>query len=69
METPEAKVRIERKFVPKDWSFEDALAFVRAHKAMFREVYPPRWVNNLYFDTTDFRFYREHVQGSARRVK
>lgn len=69
MDALRTKLRIERKFVPVGYSLNDALALVRAHPAVFKEVYPPRWVNNLYLDTPDFRFYREHVHGSAHRMK
>jgi len=62
-------LRYERKFVPDGFTQEALLGLVRHHPALFREVYPERCVNNLYFDTRDLRHYTDHVNGSANRVK
>ncbi|MDH7502039.1 MAG: polyphosphate polymerase domain-containing protein [Verrucomicrobiota bacterium] len=69
MQADGLKLRVERKFVPEALSLDDALTLVRQHPALFRETYPPRCVNNLYFDTPDLRLYREHVQGVSHRTK
>jgi len=69
MQADDLKLRVERKFVPEALSLNDALTLVRQHPALFREAYPPRWVNNLYFDTPDLRLYKEHVQGVSHRTK
>ena len=61
--------RYERKFVPDGLTVAEVQALVRRHPAGFREVYPPRTVNNLYLDTPGRRHYREHVNGLANRVK
>jgi len=45
------------------------LACVRQHPALFREAYPERPVNNLYFDTPGLRHYFDHVSGAACRQK
>lgn len=42
---------------------------IRLHPAGFREVYPPREVNNLYLDTPGRTDFREHVQGVCARSK
>jgi hypothetical protein len=42
---------------------------VRTHAAHFREAYPPRIVNNVYFDTPSLSDYRTHVNGAAVRSK
>jgi hypothetical protein len=39
------------------------------HPALFREAYPERPVNNLYFDTPTRRHYFDHVNGAACREK
>ncbi len=62
-------LRYERKFVPDGFTQESLLGLVRRHPALFREVYPERCVNNLYFDTQDLRHYTDHVNGAANRVK
>jgi len=69
MTNPVPLLRYERKFIPDGFSREALLALIRSHPAMFREVYPERCVNNLYFDTQSLRHYTDHVNGAANRVK
>jgi len=69
MTTASTHLRYERKFIPDGLGLAEMLALVRVHPAMFREAYPERPVNNLYFDTPDLRHYHEHIHGAAQRVK
>ncbi len=62
-------LRCERKYLPGPVDLETVLARLSRHPALFREVYPPRAINNLYFDTPELRNYHEHVQGCAHRFK
>ena len=62
-------LRYERKFVLPGRSPATALAWIRRHPAAFREVYPGRRVNNLYYDTAARRDYLDHVQGAPERGK
>ena len=62
-------MRYERKFVLEVVSLPEALAVVRRNPMAFREEFPPRTVNNLYFDTPGFSHYRNHVAGIGERVK
>lgn len=64
-----APLRLERKFLPAGAAWEAVLACLARHPALFREVYPPRHVNNLYWDTPDLRNFHEHVAGCAHRLK
>ncbi len=64
-----SSLRYERKFLPDRLSLAEVLAVVRQHPALFREPYPERWVNNLYFDTPERRHYHDHVNGAANRIK
>jgi SPX domain protein involved in polyphosphate accumulation len=43
--------------------------WVGAHPEGFHTAYPPRQVNNIYFDSTDLSSYSENLAGVARRVK
>jgi hypothetical protein len=61
--------RHERKFLGDGMSVEDVLTVVRHHRAMLREAYPPRVVNNIYLDTPGLASYHAHVRGAADRVK
>lgn len=61
-------MRYERKFVAEcDVSY--ILAAITMHPALFREAYPPRFVNSLYFDTPVWTLYWAHVKEAERRVK
>lgn len=61
--------RYERKFIARGVSLAEVLAMVRRHPALFREVYPPRAVNNLYLDSPSLKDYHDHVCGTANRLK
>jgi hypothetical protein len=42
---------------------------IRLHPAHWRVTYPPRQVNNLYFDTPDYRNLSASLAGQGERVK
>ena len=69
METALSKLRYERKFVAEGFSPAVVLARVRRHPCAFREVYPPRVVNNIYLDSSSRRDYHDHINGVANRTK
>ena len=66
-ETPEC--RYERKFVVSGVLAHELMSLIRLHPARFSEVHPPRYVNNIYFDTTAFGNYHDSTEGVARRLK
>lgn len=45
------------------------LAWIKAHAMAFRTMYPPRRVNNVYFDTMDLRALDDNVAGISQRCK
>jgi hypothetical protein len=61
--------RFERKFSGPGLSPKIAEAAVRLHPAVFRKAFPPRWINNIYFDTPSLEAYWEHTNGASHRVK
>ena len=67
--TAETQFRYERKFVPTVISRQQIEGSLRLHPAAFREIYRPRFVNNIYFDTPSLGNYRANVDGLARRLK
>ena len=69
METALPNLRYERKFVAEGFSPAEVLARVRRHPCAFREVYPPRVVNNIYLDSPSRRDYHDHINGVANRTK
>jgi len=42
---------------------------IRSHSKLFKKTYPSRQVNNIYFDTEDFKFKIDHIQGAHHRIK
>lgn len=63
------QLRYERKLLPAGRDLPEVLAWIRFHPAGFREVYPPRWVNNLYLDSPGLTDYHDHVSGLPNRSK
>jgi hypothetical protein len=61
--------RYEKKFIAQGCNVPEILANVRRHPSAFREVYPPRIVNNIYLDSPNLRDYHDHVNGTANRSK
>ncbi|TMM58943.1 polyphosphate polymerase domain-containing protein [Maribacter algarum] len=62
--------RYERKYiVPKSMHLNELVAIVKDNSAHFREVFHERQVNNIYFDTNDFKYYFDNVDGVADRQK
>ncbi len=61
--------RYERKFLVEELDPHEVESVVRLHPALFREVYPPRQVNNIYLDSFDARNYTDNVDGLRDRVK
>jgi hypothetical protein len=44
-------------------------AWVRLHPLHWRNTYPPRQVNNVYFDTSDYRSLNDNLSGIGARRK
>lgn len=62
--------RYERKYiVPKSMPLSELVAIVKGNSAFFREVFYERQVNNIYFDTNEYKFYFDNVVGVADRQK
>ncbi|MEN8008206.1 MAG: polyphosphate polymerase domain-containing protein [Candidatus Krumholzibacteriota bacterium] len=69
MVKPASDYRFERKFLVTDLEVAELEAIVRHHPAVFGEIYHPRFINNIYFDTLDATSYVENVEGFTSRVK
>jgi SPX domain protein involved in polyphosphate accumulation len=62
-------LRYERKFVEEKRSYEEVKNWILTHPHFFSPQYFPREVNNIYFDTPGFDFYRDNVEGEMNRKK
>jgi hypothetical protein len=67
--TSNRPLRYERKYVLENVPLFDILQMVKLHPEAFREIYPMRRVNNIYFDTVNFAAYQDNIMGIAHRTK
>lgn len=61
--------RFERKFLISELDPLEVKSLVLVHPSLFRETYPPRYVNNIYLDTAAGKHYFDNVDGLGDRVK
>ena len=64
-----ADYRYEIKFTVAERRSPEVESFVREHPAGFRNHYPPRRVNNIYFDTYAWSNLEANLAGSGNRAK
>ena len=62
-------MRYERKYKLPEMNAPMVHEVIRMHPACFQELYPPRWVNNIYFDTPDFVAFNDNIAGVSHRRK
>ncbi len=68
-ETELTEARYERKFLVTGISLPGLLQVVRMNPALFRTMFEPRWINNIYFDSIDLRAFADTIEGVRDRVK
>jgi len=61
--------RYEIKMVFSGLQSDIVRSLIRGHSMLFKKTYPSRQVNNIYFDTEDFQFNNDHIQGAHQRIK
>lgn len=61
--------RYEIKLVTSEINLPEVRTWLRLHSTGFYEVYAPRQINNVYFDTPDFDSYNENLAGISSRKK
>lgn len=61
--------RYERKFTATALHRSEVIHPVKVHPALFREIFYPRRVNNIYLDTASLKFYTENKLGISKRKK
>lgn len=62
-------MRYEIKMVFEGQRLAEARSWVLQHKAAFQVAYPPRQVNNIYFDTEQYSLLQQHLDGVSERAK
>lgn len=68
IETP-SNIRYERKFIYQNSHAEDIIQRIYRNSYGFKEVFYKRKVNNIYFDDSNYSFYKQNVEGVANRKK
>ncbi|MBC8331937.1 MAG: VTC domain-containing protein [Anaerolineae bacterium] len=61
--------RYERKFFVDQLDARQAIALIKQHPAMFSELYPPRYINNIYMDSPLMANFFDNVDGVDARRK
>jgi SPX domain protein involved in polyphosphate accumulation len=61
--------RYERKFVVVALDHHQMAMMVRLHPSTFKTAYPDRFINNIYFDTEDYQYFKDNVEGVSNRKK
>ncbi|MBT3391103.1 MAG: polyphosphate polymerase domain-containing protein [Chloroflexi bacterium] len=61
--------RYEIKMVADALYLGEVRSWVFTHPNAFQIAYPPRQVNNIYFDTRDRDLMKDHINGAANREK
>ena len=64
-----AAFRYEKKFVIEGMRAADVITVLKTHPAMFSELYPMRYVNNIYLDSPLLSDYYSNVNGYHMRQK
>lgn len=61
--------RYERKFIIPLEYLNELNIVISSHPSRFEPIYSERIINNIYFDTIDFDFYKQNVDGECNRDK
>ena len=62
-------MRYERKFTIQALSIYEVEYLIRKNPLCFYEVFHPRYINNIYFDTIRRKSWHENTEGDTNRVK
>lgn len=65
----EEKLRYEIKMIFDALRLDEVRSWVYSHSDAFQIPFPPRQVNNIYFDTIERDLMTEHLDGVANRAK
>ena len=61
--------RFERKFIIPERLTHSIEEVVKSNSALMRNIFPPRFINNIYFDNSRFKFFFENIDGVSERMK
>ena len=61
--------RYERKFIIEQLQYQEVINIIKINPFMFNYIYKQRNINNIYFDTPDYRSYQDNIDGNLIRSK
>lgn len=67
--SPIREYRYERKCFIDQLDAKQAVSLIKRHPAMFTEIYPPRYINNIYLDSPLMENYHDNIDGVMDRRK
>ena len=65
----DSTARYERKFFIEDLSSHEVECILKTQSFFFSDIFKPRYINNIYFDSLSMQSYYENVFGDANRWK
>lgn len=66
---PVSRMRYERKYRIHDFSLEHVENILMNNPASFKEAFPDRIVNSIYYDNVEFQALKDNLSGATSRVK
>lgn len=63
------EIRYERKFCLSRWKYDDIKFKILNDTLRFKPIFKPRVVNSVYFDTNQFKFFWQNIDGEKLRKK
>jgi len=61
--------RFERKFIIPERLTHSIEEVLKSNSALMRKIFCPRFINNIYFDNSRFKFFFENIDGVSERMK
>ena len=65
----EGATRYERKFAVANRSLVEVQQLIKLHPAFFRDIFQQRAINNIYFDSLEWKHRCDSINGSENRLK
>lgn len=62
-------MRYEIKYMFTVDRYDEIIQSILTNPYIFKEIYAERQINNIYIDTSDFRFYHANLSGDSKRHK
>ena len=61
--------RFEKKFIIPERLTPSIEEVLKSNSALMRKIFCPRFINNIYFDNSRFKFFFENIDGVSERMK